>query len=71
MEPWKFGGNELKVYVLELFNNIIDKNQMPQEWDTGMVINIHTKKQHMWKILWNKFIAYSLEIICKNNKKTD
>jgi len=47
MEPWKFGGNELKVYVLELFNNIIDKNQMPQEWDTGMVINIHTKKQHM------------------------
>ena len=25
MELWKFGGNELK--ILELFNNIIDKNQ--------------------------------------------
>jgi len=24
---------------------IIDKNQMPQEWETGMVINIHKKEQ--------------------------
>ena len=31
MELWKFGGNELKIYLLELFNKIIDKNQMPQE----------------------------------------
>ena len=29
------------MHMLELFNNIIDKNQMPQEWETGMVINIH------------------------------
>src|SRR5215469_2214236 len=41
MELWKFGGNELKMHILELFNNIIDKNQKPQEWETGMVINIH------------------------------
>jgi len=43
MELWKFGGNELKIYLLELFNKIIDKNQMPQEWETGMVINIYKK----------------------------
>ena len=43
MELWKFGGNELKILLLELFNNIIDKNQMPQQWETGMVINIHKK----------------------------
>ena len=36
MELWKFGGNELKIHLLELFNKIIDKNQMPQEWETGM-----------------------------------
>ena len=43
MELWKFGGNELKMQILELFNNIIDKNQMSQEWERGMVINIHKK----------------------------
>jgi len=32
MELWKFGGNELKMHILELFNKITDKNQMPQEW---------------------------------------
>jgi len=31
------------VRILDLFNSIIDKNQMPQEWETGMVINIHEK----------------------------
>jgi len=41
MEKWKFGGNELKIYLLELFNYIIGKNQIPQEWETGMMINIH------------------------------
>jgi len=43
MELWKFGGNELKICLLELFNNIINKNQMPQQWETGMVINTHKK----------------------------
>jgi len=41
MEILKFGGNELKLHILELFNSLIDKNQMPQEWERGMVINIH------------------------------
>ena len=45
MELCKFGGNELKMHKLELFNKIRDKNQMPQEWETGMVINIHKKEQ--------------------------
>ena len=44
MELWKFGRNELKIQLLELFNKMIDKNQMPQEWETGMVINIHKKE---------------------------
>jgi len=26
MELWKFGGNELKIHLLELFNKIIGKN---------------------------------------------
>jgi len=26
MKLWKFGGNELKIHLLELFNKIIDKN---------------------------------------------
>jgi hypothetical protein len=44
MELWKFGGTELKIHLLELFNKIIDKNQIPQEWETGMVTNIHKKE---------------------------
>ena len=43
MELWNFGGNELKLHLLELFNKIINKNQIPQEWETGMVINLHKK----------------------------
>ena len=41
----KFEGNKLKmhIHVLELFNKIIDENQMPHEWETGIVINIHKK----------------------------
>ena len=42
MELWKFGGSELKTHLLEPFNTIIEKNQMPQEWETGLVINIRT-----------------------------
>jgi len=43
MELWKFGANELKIHLLELFNNIADKNRIPQEWERVMVINIHKK----------------------------
>ncbi len=43
MELWKFGGSELKSHLVELFNTIIEKNEMPQEWETGLVINIHKK----------------------------
>ena len=43
MELWKFGENELKIHLLELFNKIVDKNQMPQELETGIVIYIHKK----------------------------
>ena len=40
MEIWR---KRVKMHILELFNKIIDKNQIPQEWETGMVINIHKK----------------------------
>ena len=43
MELWIFGRNELKINLLELFNKIMGKNQIPQEWETGMVINLHKK----------------------------
>ena len=43
MELWIFGGNELKIHLLGMFNKIIDKNQMSQEWETGVLINIYKK----------------------------
>ena len=42
MEIWR---KRVKMHILELFNEIIDRHQMPQEWETGMVINIHKKEQ--------------------------
>ena len=58
MELWRFGGNELKIHLLEVFNKIIDKNQMPQEWETGMLINIHkngtkSKSENLLHTLWH------------------
>jgi hypothetical protein len=41
MELFKFGGNDLNLHRLELFSNIVDKNQIPQEWE--MEINIQKK----------------------------
>jgi len=41
VEIWKKGIKN--AHTLEPFNKIIDKHQMPQEWETGMVINIHKK----------------------------
>jgi len=43
MELWIFGGNELKIHLLGMFNKIIDKNQMSQEWETGVLINMYKK----------------------------
>jgi len=63
MELWKFGGNELKMHILELFNNITDKNQMPQEWETGMLINIHKKtksKRENYRGITLLYTAYKL-----------
>jgi len=46
-----------------LFNNVIDKNQIPQEWETGMAINMHKKEQKAnVKLQRNYFIVYSLQI---------
>ena len=75
MELWKFGGNELKMHILELFNNIIDKNQMPQKWETGMVINIHkggTKsKSENYKGITLLPTAYKLFANIINNRLTE
>ena len=45
MELWKFGGSQLKTHLLELVNTIIEKNQMPQEWETGLAIKINKKNK--------------------------
>ena len=47
---WKSGGSELRMHLLELCNTIIDKNQIPQEWETGLVIKIHKKGTKKVKI---------------------
>ena len=74
MELWKFGGNELKIHLLELFNKITDKNQMPHEWETGMVINIHKKgtksKCKNYRVINLLPTAYKLFVnIIKNRTK--
>ena len=43
MELWKSGGNKLKIHLLELLNDMRDTIQLPQEWEAGLVINIHKK----------------------------
>jgi len=70
MELWQSLGNELKIYLLMLFNNIIGKNQIPQEWETGMVINIHKKEQKAY-VKTTEELLYCLQptIICKHDKK--
>jgi len=59
MELWKFGGNELKMHTLELFIKIIDKNQMPQEWETGMAIYI--KKEQKANVKITEELLYCLQ----------
>jgi len=56
------------MHILELFNNIIDKNQMPQELDTGLVINIR-KKGTKINVKITEELLYCLQIICKHNKQ--
>jgi hypothetical protein len=58
------------MHILELFNKTVDKNQMPQEWDTGMVIIIHKKgTESKCENYRSYFTAHSIEMICKHNKK--
>jgi hypothetical protein len=42
MDLFKFGRNELKVHILELFNDTVDANQIQQKRETGIIINIYT-----------------------------
>jgi len=41
---------------------------MPQEWERGMVINIH-KKEQLANVKITEELLYCLQIICKRNKK--
>jgi hypothetical protein len=47
MEPFKFGGNDLKEHTVELFSSTVDKSQILHEWETGIVRNIHKKGQRV------------------------
>ena len=58
MEIW---GKRIKIHLLELFNKTIDKNQMPQEWETGIVINIH-KKGTKSNVKITEELPYSLQL---------
>jgi len=40
VEIWR---KRIKIHLLELLNDMIDKIQMPQEWEAGLVINIYKK----------------------------
>jgi hypothetical protein len=42
-----FGGGELKAHMLELFNNIVDKNLIPKEWQNGELIKKYRKGQNV------------------------
>jgi hypothetical protein len=69
MELFKFGGKDLKVHILELFNNIADKIQIPQEWETGIITNIHKRGQKV-NVKITEELHYCLQPIYKHNKKT-
>ena len=71
MELWKFGRNELKIYITELFNKIIDKNQMPQEWETGMVIYIRKKGKKKCENYTGITLLPTAYKLFSNIKKTD
>ena len=76
MALWKFGGNKLKIHLLGLFNNITDKNQMPQEWETRMVINIHNKgggkkKSKCENYRGITFLPTAYKLFANTIKKTD
>jgi hypothetical protein len=43
MELFKYGGNRLKETLLALFNDIWKTQHIPEDWETGLVINIHKK----------------------------
>jgi hypothetical protein len=41
VELFKYGGGLLKNKLLQLLNNIWHNHQMPKDWETGIIINIH------------------------------
>jgi hypothetical protein len=43
MELFKHGGNTLKETLLALFNDMWKAHHIPEDWETGLVINIHKK----------------------------
>jgi len=48
------------MHVLELFNKIIDKNQMAQERETGMVIT-YIKKEQKTNVKITEELRYCLQ----------
>jgi hypothetical protein len=72
MELWTFGGNELKIHLLELLNKTIDKNEIPQEWETGMVTNKFKKgKKANVKFIEELLYCLQLKNYFANKVKTD
>jgi hypothetical protein len=44
VELLKYGDKSFKKNLFILFNNIWKYQQIPKEWETGIVINIHKKR---------------------------
>jgi hypothetical protein len=43
MELFKYGGDTMKDTLLSLFNDVWERHQIPEDWETGLVINIYKK----------------------------
>jgi hypothetical protein len=43
VELFKYGSTLLKTKLLQLFNNVWHNLQIPKDWETGIVVNIHKK----------------------------
>jgi len=62
IEIFKFGGSERKAHMSGLFNNIVDKNHIPKEWQTGELTNKYRKSKHKCE---NYRAVTSLPTACK------
>ena len=59
----EFGRNKLKVHILELFNNMVDKNQIPKAWGTVIhtIVGLHIHKDQKVNARITRELLYCLQ----------